>query len=354
MKLYLDNIKKAIADKEICFYPMGIATKATVHKLETYGIEPDFFSDKNSRLWGSKYEGRVCISLQELAHKVQDKLVVIVESLYYSEIKRELQELGIKNILRIYPELLVANEFVTQNDKSDIIQRIEKVLEICEDDKSKKIYNYLTNVWWKDNLQDNYFKAIYSQNQYFDKDIVEFSDQESFVDVGAYIGDTADKFLAATNNSYEKMHLFELDQEIFLKLQNNVKKYSSDKIICYPYGLGKENKVVEYYSGDSNSSIKDNRIEKNKIGEIWKLDDILKDQKVTFIKMDIEGAETDALIGAQEIIKSQKPKLAICIYHSPEDMLNIPCLIKKMVPDYKIYIRHYTDLMLETVCYAIL
>lgn len=351
---YLENIKKHILDKKICFYPMGIAAKATMHKLEKYGIKPDFFSDKNSELWGSEYEGIDCISLQELSCKKQEELVVIVESLYYAEIKRDLQEFGIKNILRIYPELLVAEEFLVHNEKSEVLQRIEKVLEICEDDKSKKIYKYLTDAWWKNDLQDDYFQKVYSQNQYFDREIVDFSDKELFVDVGAYTGDTAEKFLISTNHSFEKMYLFELDQEIFSKLQNNVKKYSSDKIICYPYGLGKENGIVEYYSGDSNSSITDDRGEKNIIGEIRKLDDILKEQKVTFIKMDIEGAETDALIGAQKIIKSQKPKLAICIYHSPEDMLNIPCLIKKMVPDYKVYIRHYTDMMLETVCYAII
>ncbi len=90
------------------------------------------------------------------------------------------------------------------------------------------------------------------------------------------------------------------------------------------------------------------------IGEVRKLDDVLKGERVTFIKMDIEGSELAALKGAANTIRSQKPKLAICIYHSPQDMLNIPIYIKSLVPEYKIYIRHYTDMMLETVCYAVL
>ena len=69
--------------------------------------------------------------------------------------------------------------------------------------------------------------------------------------------------------------------------------------------------------------------------------------------MDIEGAEVGALKGGSHIIKKQTPKLAICIYHSPEDMLEIPMQIKELVPEYRIYIRHYTDMMLETVCYAV-
>ena len=83
------------------------------------------------------------------------------------------------------------------------------------------------------------------------------------------------------------------------------------------------------------------------IGEVRKLDDVLKGERVTFIKMDIEGSELAALKGAANT-------LAICIYHSPQDMLKIPIYIKSLVPEYKIYIRHYTDMMLETVCYAVL
>ena len=70
--------------------------------------------------------------------------------------------------------------------------------------------------------------------------------------------------------------------------------------------------------------------------------------------MDIEGAEVNALLGAEENIKKQKPKLAICVYHKPEHLWKIPLYIKKIVPDYKLYIRHHTNQEYETVCYAVL
>lgn len=84
-----------------------------------------------------------------------------------------------------------------------------------------------------------------------------------------------------------------------------------------------------------------------------KLDDVLSDKKVTVLKMDIEGAEVQGLNGAKNIIISQKPKLAICLYHTPEHLWEIPLLIHEMRPDYKMIIRHhsvqnYTD----TVLYA--
>jgi FkbM family methyltransferase len=84
------------------------------------------------------------------------------------------------------------------------------------------------------------------------------------------------------------------------------------------------------------------------------LDNLLLDEPVTFIKMDIEGAETQAIIGTADIIKTQKPKMAICVYHRLEDIINIPFLLKELVPEYKIFLRHYSDTLLDTVCYAVL
>lgn len=83
------------------------------------------------------------------------------------------------------------------------------------------------------------------------------------------------------------------------------------------------------------------------------LDDLLGDKEVTFIKMDIEGAEAEALRGARKIITGQKPKLAISIYHKLEDILTIPQLILEYNPNYRLYLRHYSFSDYDTVLYAI-
>lgn len=82
------------------------------------------------------------------------------------------------------------------------------------------------------------------------------------------------------------------------------------------------------------------------------LDEFLRGERVTFIKMDIEGAELDALRGASQIIKEQKPKLAISVYHRDDDIVAIPKLLTGLRPDYKLYLRHYSLLLNETVLYA--
>jgi FkbM family methyltransferase len=81
-----------------------------------------------------------------------------------------------------------------------------------------------------------------------------------------------------------------------------------------------------------------------------RLDDILNDA-VSYIKMDVEGAEYDALIGAQETIIKARPKLAVCVYHDQSHFWKIPKLVLSCQPKYNVFLRHYTEGLLETVMY---
>ena len=82
------------------------------------------------------------------------------------------------------------------------------------------------------------------------------------------------------------------------------------------------------------------------------IDNIVKD-KLDFLKLDIEGAEQDAIDGAKNTIKRYTPILAICIYHKAEDWYKIPQKILEINSNYKIYIRHYMEGIYETVMYFI-
>ncbi|KKX99798.1 hypothetical protein VN21_17730 [Paraclostridium benzoelyticum] len=84
------------------------------------------------------------------------------------------------------------------------------------------------------------------------------------------------------------------------------------------------------------------------------LDQTLGLKEITFIKMDIEGMELEALKGSKEIIKKHRPKLAISIYHKNDDLINIPIFIKNLVSEYKFYIRHYSIYPAETILYAVI
>jgi hypothetical protein len=83
------------------------------------------------------------------------------------------------------------------------------------------------------------------------------------------------------------------------------------------------------------------------------LDEMFAQTPVSMIKMDIEGAEYDALLGARQVIQRDRPVLAICIYHTQSDIWRIPLLVREMVPEYRLYLRAYEGDGFQTVMYAV-
>lgn len=177
---------------------------------------------------------------------------------------------------------------------------------------------------------------------------------EFFVDAGCYDGFTTKEFLRwCKNNGYA--YCFEPDR---INVENVLQTLSDDagRYELIEKALWSKTAILSMNArGDFATSValpNEDELVRERV-EAVALDDFLADKKVTFIKMDIEGAEMAALLGAREMISKQKPKLAISIYHKTEDILTIPQLILEYNPDYKLYLRHYSFSDYDTVLYAI-
>lgn len=189
-----------------------------------------------------------------------------------------------------------------------------------------------------------YFDLQYFDLQYFDLQ------NEFFADVGALDGETTKCFMRHCSGNGHA-YVFEPNPAQFEITRQNLKEYSNVEL--FPYGLYDENTTLRFDSCDYDAGSAKVSETGELIIEVRRLDDLLGDKPVTFIKMDIEGSELAALRGAERIIREQKPKLAICVYHKPEDMWEIPGLILEYCPDYRLYLRHYSITQTETVLYAI-
>ena len=193
-----------------------------------------------------------------------------------------------------------------------------------------------------------YFDFQYFEFQYFNLPGLNL-ENEYFVDVGALDGETTKYFLEHFKNGYA--YVFEPNPEQYKITKKNLSDYKNAE--CIQYGLYDENTTLNFALCETDAGSASVCKNGSLSIEVRKLDDILKDKPVTFIKMDIEGSELAALKGAENIIRTQKPKLAICVYHKPEDMWEIPSLLLEYCPDYKFYLRHYSITNTETVLYAI-
>ena len=231
-------------------------------------------------------------------------------------------------------------------------------MDVLEDEESKRVASVLISNWLDFEITGPGYREIFSPDQYYPADIIHLSGDETFVDGGAYNGDTLLQFIDRTGGVFDALHAFELDGDNFRDMQANVarlERSQQERIRLYNLGILDEAREIAYETGGSGKqSTFINVIGTTGVtGRTVRLADALEGQRVTFIKMDVEGAEPPALRGAEDIIRSQSPKMAICVYHRPEHLWEIPLYLKSLVPSYRIYLRHHTVLEYETVCYAV-
>lgn len=229
-------------------------------------------------------------------------------------------------------------------------QELNMVYDFLEDDESRSVYENV--IKFRATSALSCFKKCIGKDSLMTQYLVpelQFSNHEIIVDCGAYNGDTAKRFLE--NIPGCRVIALEPDEKNFEALQ----QCELDGLKALKVGVWSENTTLRFLSHGGGtacgviSTLGDTTIEAKA------LDNIIECKSATYIKMDIEGIELEALKGAANIIKKMKPKLAICIYHKPQDFFEIPLYIKKLNPDYKLYVHQHGDTedLYETVLYAV-
>lgn len=232
--------------------------------------------------------------------------------------------------------------FAAQTDKT------RQIAALFADDISREVYFAAIRYRTTHNPKDA--PDFSKHDQYFVKDLVSLSDHEIFVDCGAFDGDTMKAFLKACHNRYQGIVCFEPVEKYHRRLQ----KHSKGKnVTALCAGVYKTSTTLRFNAeGGKGSSITSSG-EHTILVPVCAIDDVPECKEATFIKMDIEGSELAALQGAKQTILRNRPKLAICIYHYNRDFIEIPEWIHRLVPEYKLYVRHHAFSVNETVLYAI-
>lgn len=340
----------------IVLFGSGTIGKLYLKHIKT--INPSMevvFCDNSPSKWGTSVEGSPVISFNELKTHYRDSYIIITSLDYYDEISLQLKENHLNSVLDTGVHyalwdsgniLGLFENFVSLIQKN--INQFQTVYSLLSDELSKQIF--LDRINHCITASSKYLTPLKSEHpQYFDADIIKLSDEEIFIDGGAYIGDTVEEFMKQTNGKFNRIYAFEPEESKYKEF-NQISK-GHERIELLPYGLWSKREVLRFNSQNNYAS----NIDESGNTEIpvISIDEVLNGDPVTFIKMDIEGAELEALKGASTTIRKYKPILAICIYHKPLDIVEIPMYIKELVPEYKIYIRHYGVNLYETVCYAV-
>lgn len=190
-----------------------------------------------------------------------------------------------------------------------------------------------------------------SEKIYFDLPQLPRSCHEVFADVGGYDGKSSLNFVNWCDKQFDHIYIFEPDSINGMMCRETMNREFQETQFTYiNKGVWNKNDIVPFNeSGTQGSQIINTG---GKMVPVTALDEELRGKRITFIKMDIEGAEFEALQGAEEIIRTQTPKLAISVYHKKSDIFKIPQLIRTFSDRYIFYLRHYTIGPGDTVLYA--
>lgn len=304
--------------------------------------------DNDKQKQGTEIEGLPCIPPKAL-QQYQNPFVLVSSSKNYQYIHEELFDMGIPHCnLETYVVCKKLSAF------REVYQSL--------DEESKRVYAGVLYCRLVGDITGIEQYCISDQYFCFPK-FRYIGSNDTYIDCGAFVGDIVQKVVENSMGVFRNIYAFEPGMKAYAALKkrtsflNDIWALDSKRIVCEQKGVGKENSFAAIHNNDSiltNTSISyvDNSEDCVKIVS---LDSYLAQRNiehVTFIKADIEGFEWDMLHGAARTIQRDKPRLAVCIYHSIFDYFRIYKYLKELVPEYTFAVRHHWNSFDETVLYC--
>ncbi|MCR4740311.1 MAG: FkbM family methyltransferase [Lachnospiraceae bacterium] len=362
VEIDFENIDKRLFTHCNIIYGAGMNGRLLCEKFEGYGVKTAFFYDDDHTRWGEDYCGSRILSKEELIRKCsEDDVNIIISSMYVGQIKDKLADMSLNCACFTVLGLLIEKDSKDLNmadykGNPGLMEKAEKLKGLFDDELSKRYFDIIKQTIAGGKALPEMVSLYCGQEQYFLDAFRDGLNGMTFVDAGAYTGDTVRK-MKELSIMPKKVYCFEADDDNYVKLLNYMESdpYAKERIIPVNKALWNRAETLSMKNERYNARISGAEEADRKV-EAVDLDSFLKaegTEKIDFIKMDIEGAERYALKGAEQTILSDRPVLAISIYHSMEDTVDIPLMLINELKDYVFLVRHHSYSYSETILYCI-
>ncbi len=323
-------------EKPIVLYGMGNGADKIIRVLDDYGIKFDGVFASDGFVRDKLFHGHKISSYADLKEKFGDMVVLLCFGSERPEVIANVKRIAAEQELYA-PEVpvieggLFTKEYYEQN-KSEF----DWVYGHLADGISRK--TFINTIKYKISGKIDYlFDCEVSGDEPYES-FLQLGECESFLDLGAYTGDTVADFVRRVEN-YSSIIALEPDKKSYKKLILNTEGLKNITAINAAVS-DSDKKALFGMRGGRNSGVSDGKTEI----DFLTVDSISKENDITYIKMDVEGEELRVIKGAQETIKKMKSKMLISCYHRTEDLITIPKAIYNIRCDYKIYMRHFSSL----------
>ena len=357
----LEELLRARNNRVVLFGSGNLGRRAA-SALQGIGVRPLAFSDNNRERWGTHIDGLEVLPPAKAAELYGTDSVFLVtiwnEFHWFRETAQQLCEYGCDKVApytslhwrfaEIFLPCLLNDLPHKLYIESDCVLAAEN---IWSDFESRTIFN--ANIRLRALGEMDGLPGRPAENTYLPTEILSLSDHDRFLDCGATCGEMTQDLIRKRGGHFDLFCALEADNVSFPKLEayrDSLPEFLQAKLRLFNCAVGATRAVVHFaHSGQTGSKISAEGLP----AECFPIDELFADTPLTFIKMDIEGAEYDALRGAAKVIRRDQPILAICVYHTQNDIWRIPLLVREMLPEHRLYLRAYEGDGFQTVMYAV-
>ncbi len=351
----------AKANGRIVLFGAGNLGRKALRSLRSAGIEPLAFADNNEARWGFQTDGVDVLPPQQAVGKFGSSAMFMVTiwspGHTFRETHAQLKSLGCPAVLssaslrwKFADELLPDYCLDFPHKVYEQADEVRAAARLWADEESRS--EYVDQIRWRALGDYDCLSSPHREEQYFPESLFHLIPGEVFVDCGAYDGDTAKRFVSR-NPDFAKLLAIEPDPDNHRRLCQWVERQTEvkDRIVTHRLAVGAGSGSVQFNATGAEGAC----IAKggDVLVECVSLDNLAADTAPTYIKMDVEGAELDALAGSRCIIQRYQPALAICVYHRQNDLWKLPQFIRTLHKNYSLFLRSHGDDGRELVCYAV-
>lgn len=316
------------------------------------------YVDNNPALWGTELDGLEILAPDAAKARFGPDVLWLITIYTNSRVMAQCESLGVPwvtcaELSWVLPEPHPPSfVFGSPETLAEASEQIEQASAVWADSDSE--IEYRTQIRWRFLLDYGALRTPRPTSElYFPDDLIAPRADELFVDCGAFTGDTIDAFVASRGGEFDRIVAVEPDPLNCAALRERVAAWSGsdqERVRIAPVAVGAARGRLRFdTTGTAGSSIGSGE----QTVDVAPLDEILAESPPTYIKFDVEGAERDALVGGSETISTNMPVLAVCLYHRPEDLWDLPLLVRSLGRDYRLHVRRYSDERWETVLYAV-
>ena len=340
----------------------GSMGQRALSALQSMGVHPLSFADNNPVLWGNSVDGIPILSPEDAAELFGHDAVFFIairnENHWYRDTFDQLLRLGCAHISSSEPIAWRFPEkfppFLLYNLPHNLYAHAEDVARAARlwaDEESAA--EYAAQIQLRAFGDPSGLSAPALCESYILPGVFQLGPEDVFLDCGAYDGDTI-RDLIDNRIQFGRIDAVEADAHSFARLADFVSTLEpelANRIRLHQCAVGAHRGTVRFDdTGGVDAKVSD---EGRILIDMVPIDVMFANKRVSMIKMDIEGGEYDALIGAQQVIQRDRPILAICVYHSQEDIWRLPVLIRTLCPENRMYLKAYRGDGIQTVVYAV-